>query len=308
MKELLKAALGELEADRTPVLVSIAASQGSTPRTTGAAMVVGEAGRLAGTIGGGELEYACTNLALSPEQPLMEFSLDNTQAAELGMVCGGSAQVLFTKLTDAALLGDALALAEGLAPGWLVLPLDGSAPTLQTEGLPPDAAVVVGNLSLPLASPGRVYLMGGGHVSQALAGVLDLLGWPYIVVDDREEFASKVRFPGAKRAMAADFARLDTVLTGHLAPQARDCICIMTRGHLADTDALRFSLRTPAGYIGLMGSQKKRERVFAQLDAEGFRDAPSRISTPIGLAIGGQTPAEIAISIAAQLVQHRNCK
>ncbi len=305
MEHILKCARLERSQGLNGVLVTIAASQGSTPRTTGAAMLVGHSGILAGTIGGGALEYECAMYAGHPPKPLMEFELNREQAAGLGMVCGGSAQVLFTPLTDDALLTQALDRLEEGQPGWLRLPLDGSAPALADSG-PEKPALVEGCLVMPLAQPGRVYLFGGGHVSLALSRLLDVLEYPYIVVDDRPEFANEYRFPGAKLAISSEYTELSKLLSGKWAPAKGDCLCIMTRGHLADTDALRFALTTPAEYIGVMGSRKKRDRVLAQLVSEGYADAPQRIITPIGLPIGGQTPAEVATSIAAQLVQIRN--
>lgn len=312
MEQILRSAIQELEQGRAVVLAVIAGSQGSTPRRMGAAMLVGKSGVLAGTIGGGELEYWCTQTAFQPEHNLMEFSLDNQQAAGLGMVCGGSVQVLFVPLEDRALLAHALTLTQELEPGWLLLPLAGGAPRLETGGLPVYAQRVYRNgeemLSLPLSDPGKVFIMGAGHVALELSKLLDVLGYPYVIADDREEFASSARYPGARKVLAGEFDQLDTLLTGNLAPGPMDCVCIMTRGHLKDMDALRFALRTPAGYIGLMGSRRKRERIFAQLAEEGFADASSRITTPIGVPLGGQAPAEVAVSIAAQLVQHRSKK
>ncbi len=304
MKHLLHLALQELDQGRKTVLAVITAAQGSTPRSTGAAMLVGETGLLSGTIGGGTLEYQCTQLAFAPDSPLMDFSLDNHHAAELGMVCGGSAQVLFVPLTDRELLLQAQTQQDST----LLLPLDGGAPFLSPEVWLTPTRVSQQNrelLCIPLAEPGRIFLFGGGHVSLALSRILDVLEYPYLVIDDREEFSDPLRFPGAIQTLTADFTILEAVLKGSLAPGELDCLCILSRGHLSDMDALRFALTTPAGYIGLMGSRKKRERIFAQLREEGFGAPQARIQTPIGIPLGGQTPAEVAISIAAQLVQHR---
>ncbi len=313
LKKLLQEALTELEQGHPVTLAAIAASYGSTPRTLGAVMAVGRKGLLVGTIGGGELEYHCIRNAMAPEKPLMTFSLDNTQAAVLGMVCGGSTQVLFTPISDAALLRRALHCMETMEPGWLLLPLDGTEPMLPREGFfsqYPGQTVHQGKacLSLPLAEPGRIFLLGGGHVSLALSRILDVLEYPYFVVDDRTEFACADRFPNALRSVTSDYGRLEESLTGVLVPGPGDAVCVMTRGHMADADAVRYALGTGAGYIGLMGSRKKRQMIFAQLAAEGFSDVEKRVVTPIGIPLGGQSPAEVAISIAAQLVRFRNQK
>ncbi len=311
LRQIFETALAELTQGRRVVLTTIVASHGSTPRGTGAAMLVGERGVLTGTIGGGPLEHQCTRSAMAPETPVMHFELNHQQAASLGMVCGGSAQVLFTPLTDTAPLQKGLSMMDTLTPGWLLLPLDGSAPLLSEDGalpISPSQVTIDGRpcLSLPLAQPGRFYLLGGGHVALELARVLDILGYSYVVADDRTEFSGPDRFPHAQRRLTAEFSQLAHVLSGPLSPGPRDGICIMTRGHLADTEALRFALNTSAGYIGVVGSRRKREQVFALLTEEGFEHVSQRVITPIGLPIGGQTPAEVAISIAAQLVQWRN--
>lgn len=100
-------------------------------------------------------------------------------------------------------------------------------------------------------------------------------------------------------------ALLSEALTKTLAPRETDAFCIMTRGHSGDEAALRFALSTKASYIGLMGSRKKREAIFSRLEQDGFPDVRSRIITPIGLDIRAQTPAEIAVSVAAQLIAWR---
>ena len=307
----MRAALAELEAGRRAVLVSVVRAQGSAPRSTGAAMVAGEGGVLAGTIGGGALEYRCAREALSPREPLTWFDLSNRQAADLGMVCGGRAQVLCTPLTDQGLLRQGLDWLAAGRNGWLLLPLDGGAPRLEEgEALSLPGAAVVGReggevLALSLRQRARVYLFGGGHVALELARLLTQLDYPYITLDDRPEFSGPERFPGAMEALTAPYEELAARLSGPLLPRAEDAICIMTRGHLADAQVLRFALSTPAGYIGLMGSRSKREQVLRTLAEEGFADAPRRITTPIGLPIGGQTPAEVAVSVAAQLIQRR---
>lgn len=313
LKPILRVALKEIEAGRPAVLVSILAAHGSTPRGAGAAMLVGAAGVLAGTIGGGALEHRAAEMALSSPSPRASFRLDNGEAAALGMVCGGSAELLFTPLSEAALLRETLARLEAPRPGWLLLPLDGGAPACVAAGaLPARAAGVEWEgracLSLPLMAEGRVFLFGGGHVALALAEVLQLLAYPHVVVDDRAEFSGAARFPHAIQALTSPFTALDTTLTDALAPGERDAICIMTRGHLADADGLRFALSTPAGYIGLMGSRSKRERVFRTLSEEGFSRVEERVRTPIGLPIGGETPAEIAVAIAAELIAYRNAE
>ena len=148
-----------------------------------------------------------------------------------------------------------------------------------------------------------MIVCGAGHVGRALAPAAAAAGFEVLVLDDRPEFASAALFPagvsvGVIDAFADAFAGL--VLT------ARSFVAIVTRGHAHDYAVLGQSLRSPAGYVGLMGSAAKRAKIFAALREDGFTDAElARIHTPIGLAIGAETPAELAVSITAELIQVR---
>lgn len=312
-EQLLTTALREIQADRPVVLVSVARAAGSTPRKEGAMLLAGTQGLMYGTIGGGVLEHHCLSLAAA--QPtlgrLMRFELDNRKAGSLGMVCGGSTEVLFTPLTDPVPLRAALAALQERKPVWLCLPLDGSAPCITQGNTLPTRPTVLSlrgkdALCAPLRDAGRVYVIGGGHVSHELCALLHRLDFRHIVVDDRAAFCSPARFPHAEHTLTTPLNALASVLTGALTPTEADAFCIMTRGHACDADAVRFALSTSASYIGLMGSRRKRETLFTALEREGFADtARRRVVTPIGLEIHAQTPAEIAVSIAAQLIAWR---
>lgn len=312
-EQLLTTALHEMEQGRSVLLVSVACATGSTPRKEGAMLLAGEQGLLCGTIGGGLLEHRCLELAAA--QPacgrLVHFELDNHKAGSLGMVCGGSTEVLFTPLTDPAPLRVALSALQNRTPGWLCLPLDGTAPYIaQDSTLPTHPTVLSCNgkdaLCVRLTDAGRVFVIGGGHVSHELCALLHRLDFRHIVIDDRPDFCSPARFPHAEHTLTCPLIELVATLTGALHPTEADAFCIMTRGHEGDADAVRYALSTQASYIGLMGSRRKRETLFHTLAQEGFStEAQQRIVTPIGLAIQAQTPAEIAVSIAAQLIAWR---
>lgn len=312
-EQLLTTALHEMEQGRPVLLVSVARATGSTPRKEGAMLLAGTQGLLCGTIGGGLLEHRCLELATA--QPtyghLMRFELDNRKAGSLGMVCGGSTEVLFTPLIDPAPLRAALSALQNRTPVWLCLPLDGTTPYIAQDGMLPARPTVLSQngknaLCVPLTDAGRVFVIGGGHVSHELCVLLHRLDFRHIVIDDRPEFCSPARFPHAEQTLTLPLTELAAVLTDKLHPTEADGFCIMTRGHEGDADAVRYALSTPASYIGLMGSRRKRETLFHALTQEGFPlEAQQRIITPIGLEIGAQTPAEIAVSIAAQLIEWR---
>ncbi len=157
--------------------------------------------------------------------------------------------------------------------------------------------------SEPLVQKGRVYIFGGGHVAQALVPVLSRLDFRCVVYDDREMFCNFQVFPDAEQCILGDFTRISE----YLSVEPQDYVCIMSRGHEYDYMIQKQMLRTPAHYIGVMGSRRKKEIIQKKLLQDGFSaEEISRIITPIGLDIQAETPAEISISIAGQLIQERS--
>ncbi len=149
-------------------------------------------------------------------------------------------------------------------------------------------------------SPGyRVVIFGGGHIALALSRFLDILGLPYTVADDRGGYSSVERFPGASAVYHISYD--DPVKDIEVTPKTL-CV-IVTHGHLGDSRVLKSILETPAMYIGMIGSVKKVKAVKEELGREGFNSEDPRILAPVGLDIGGDTPEEVALSIAAQMQQ-----
>lgn len=149
----------------------------------------------------------------------------------------------------------------------------------------------------------RLIILGGGHVAQALCAVAVTLDYAVTVADDRPEFADPARFPGAAAVRCGGFeAVIDS-----LNVSAGDYVCIITRGHRWDDVCLRRILQgTMPSYLGMIGSRRRVAAQLKNLAADGFD--PQRIQqihTPIGLDIGAITPAEIAVSICAELIRHR---
>lgn len=150
----------------------------------------------------------------------------------------------------------------------------------------------------------RVVVFGGGHVSLALERVLKTLDLHLTVVDDRPEFASRERFREADEVLCTDFSDMSRLDFG-------DCAyyVIVTRGHSHDYTCLVQAMKRPHAYIGMIGSRKKVSATFQRLREEGWSEgAIAEIHAPIGLKIGGITPGEIAVSIAAELIQEKNKK
>ncbi|MCC6146832.1 MAG: XdhC family protein [Anaerolineaceae bacterium] len=156
----------------------------------------------------------------------------------------------------------------------------------------------------PAVHFGAVYLMGGGHISQKLAPLVRMIGFETIVVDDRPDYVSAERFPTAdQRVLVESF---DQALTKFKLDDA-SFIVIVTRGHLHDKTVLAQALRSPAAYIGMIGSLRKRDLIYEELEGEGFaREHFQRVHAPIGLRVGAESPEEIAIAIAGELIQVRS--
>ena len=148
--------------------------------------------------------------------------------------------------------------------------------------------------------PARTLLIvGAGHVGQKLCACAKLLDFRVIVLDPREEMVTAERFPQADRLVCGDPARTAELI----AMDATTHIVIVTHGHVHDTEALRSVVGSPAVYIGMIGSANKVRTIFAQLRAEGMSgELLDRVHAPIGLDIGAETPAELALCIMAEIV------
>jgi len=150
----------------------------------------------------------------------------------------------------------------------------------------------------------ELVVVGAGHVAQPMAHMGSLLGFKVTVLDDRPDFATRERFPDADRLIRADFSDPFSDVPLH----SRSHILLVTRGHKYDYECLVRALRTdpPPAYIGMIGSRRRVRATYVQLIEEGFdRSLISRIHAPVGLDIGSETPEEIAVSVAAELVMLR---
>ncbi|MBI5211017.1 MAG: XdhC family protein [Elusimicrobia bacterium] len=150
--------------------------------------------------------------------------------------------------------------------------------------------------------PPMIVMLGGGHIAQALEPLGKMAGMRFCVIDDRPEFANRERFAAADDALSVDFG----AGLARLAVHENDFIVVATRGHRLDDAALEAAAATPARYVGLLGSRRKVGLIFAGLRKKGVPEGRvAGIHAPIGLDIGGRTPAEIALSIMAEIVMHR---
>ncbi len=330
MKQLFLSMYNALISGQDIVFCSIIKSSGSTPRGIGAAMAVFVDGSISGTVGGGPIEYQSILHAMdvlkSHHSGAKDFILTPNQTADIGMICGGNATVYFRYVpaddrATAELFKSIAGLYDTSQNSWLAISLADGAMALYTpeNGLSEVFPVPLETVSalagsrpvlsneaacylLPLTRTDTLYLFGGGHVSQELAPVLVHLGFSVVLYEDREQFSDPALFPGVKGIITAPYTEMSSKI--NISPE--DYIVIMTRGHQGDYELLEQALRTPASYVGVIGSRSKIAATNKRLSEAGISDEDiARVHTPIGLPIGAETPAEIAISIAAVLIAHR---
>ena len=154
----------------------------------------------------------------------------------------------------------------------------------------------------PIVPDPTLTIFGAGHVSQCVAAVCQTIGFKSIIVDDRIKYANRERFPGAEALFAEPWEESFKKLPIN----SSSYVLIATRGHQFDLACLRFAVQTPAKYIGLLGSRRKTKLLFEVLEKEGIDPENwRRVYAPVGLEIGSESPEEIALSIAAELVAIR---
>lgn len=154
----------------------------------------------------------------------------------------------------------------------------------------------------PIVPTPRVFIFGGGHISQFVSRISAMVGFQVAVVDDRPQFANKDRFPEAQEVIAEEFP----LALPKLKMNKSIYVVIVTRGHAYDQDVLEWAVGTDARYIGMIGSRKKIQTVYKNLEEKGIpREKFQRVHAPIGLNIGGVTPEEIAVSIVAEMIEER---
>lgn len=153
----------------------------------------------------------------------------------------------------------------------------------------------------PILPQPILYVFGGGHVSMAMAKVASAAGFAIGVVDDREAFANRERFPAAQDVFTSYEEAFEK-----LQPNASTYLVIVTRGHKDDMRVLAWAVRTKARYVGMIGSKRKVLSVYKALEKEGYKPEEfERVFAPMGLEIGALAPEEIAISIVAELIAVR---
>lgn len=313
MKKLFSSIYDTVRSGEDVVMVSVIGESGSTPRGAGARMAVWKDGTSAGTIGGGAVEYRATHLAVEAlkekKSYIHGFRLRPNDIADLGMICGGDLEVFFQYIKgtsdNAALFEEIVLQLDREEDSWLVTEIQGEEiwrMRISHDISGPPKGKGIRYFEEPLTKAGKVCIFGGGHISQKLVPVLDSVGFRCVVIDDLPEFANEALFPMAQKTLVADFEHFGS--TVEINPS--DYVVILTRGHKNDYDVLAQALKTDACYIGLVGSRTKIGKTKERLAEDGFPErAFDRVYAPIGTAIKAETPEEIAISIAGEMIKVR---
>ncbi len=328
MEKIFKSIYETLLKGQDVMLASIISSSGSTPRGQGAKMLVFEDGSTEGTIGGGRVEYLCALRAAEALRKKRSFvaayDLSNKDIADVGMICGGNVEVCFKYFSskDLALIQYINDLIKKQETSWLITRAEGSAvdigiydringvmfidsvtDTDMQKWTECKHAFEHGGSTLfiePLVKKGHVYIFGAGHVSRELAPLLSHLDFKVSVFEQREELIKT--FPTGIDIIQGEFKEIGR----YIDLTEYDYAVVMTSGHSADFEVLEQVLRKNLSYVGVIGSRNKiaitRKRLIECGIDENKIDS---LHTPIGLAIKASTPAEIAVSVAGELILHR---
>jgi xanthine dehydrogenase accessory factor len=310
------------------VLCTVMRVKGSAPRHAGSRMLAGREGRLLGSVGGGKGEAqvlaACADLIGSGRPATLELDMQGLDVEGPAMVCGGISRILVEPLVTRAPYQGALSLLREGNPALLVKRLEtGETALLDGDGRWTEGSLMNADLQFaPLALASRhpvlaegadllydpwfpedkLLILGGGHVGCALAALAPGLDFKVTVADDRPAFLEPGRFPPGVDTLGGAYSEI----LANFPFDPSTYVVIVTRGHLSDLECVRSVLRKPYHYAGLMGSLRKVRLVLDQVAAEGSN--PSKVEAlraPIGFEIGAETPEELAVAIAAELIAAR---
>lgn len=300
MKGLLPSLGDELRDERAIVVATLVSATGTSSKRVGARMYVGASGRLIGgvTIGGcvdAQVIEAADALIESGGRRLLSISLDDDEAWEIGLTCGGTVEVLIERVRpsdpeDQVMTAHREALARLEA---------GEIAELNTSlG---DGRTFVDRIAPPMT----LVIVGAGEIAMSLTRLAHELDLRTVVIDGRDRYATRDRFPDADELRVGMPSELVTAYP--LNPQL--AVVLVAHDYKYELPVLRALLRTNVGYLGMLGSKKRGAAVRQLLTDEGFTDDElARIRTPIGLDLGGKSPAEVALAILAEIVAVRSGK
>ncbi len=291
-------------------LATVVQTWGSAPRPVGSQLAISGAGDIMGSVSGGCVEGAVVVEAMDALEDgkprLLEYGVSDDEAFAVGLACGGTIRILVEPVGKAMPEGLLAELVEARhnrrAVAYEVntdrwerrLVYDGHETRFLKDrsGFEDDVFVAIHN------PPLRMAVIGGVHIAQPLVTMARLAGFDPVVIDPREAFASAARFPG--EVLVHDWP--DEALA-RLAPDHRSAVVTLTHDPKIDDPAIEAALRSPCFYLGCLGSTRTHAKRVARLAEAGFgEDDLTRIHAPVGLDIGGASPAEIAVSIMAEII------
>jgi xanthine dehydrogenase accessory factor len=312
-------ALGWHRAGRGAVLATVVETWGSAPRQAGSQLAIAGDGTFMGSVSGGCVEGAVVTEAaealVDGKARLLTFGVSDDQAFAVGLACGGTIRVLIEPIGQAvpeALLADLVAArSKRRATAYLVHPetwarrLFGGADdplsvAVNTRMRADKSGIEESGWFIAVHNPPlRMIVVGAVHIAQALLPMARACGYDPILIDPRGAFGAEARFPG--EVISDDWP--DEAMAA-LHPDARTAVVTLTHDPKLDDPALFAALGSPAFYIGCLGSTRTHAKRLDRLRAAGVTDDQiGRVRAPVGLDIGAKSPAEIAVSIMAQITQ-----
>jgi len=294
-------------------LATVIQTWGSAPRRVGSQLAISGQGEIMGSVSGGCVEGAVIVEAMEAIEDgaarELEFGVSDDDAFAVGLACGGTIRVLVepvgTVLPE-ALLAELVQARAARMPVVYTAHLDSGARALKTSGFETrfrmdrsgfeeDSRLFVAVHNPPL----RMIVVGAVHIAQALMPMAQMAGYDPVLVDPREAFASPARFPG--QAIINDWPG-DVV--AEMGLDTRTALVLLTHDPKLDDPALEVALRSEAFYIGALGSTRTHAKRAERLSQAGFTASDiARIHGPVGLDIGAASPAEIALSVMAEVTQ-----
>ncbi|MGY6412128.1 MAG: XdhC family protein [Alkalilacustris sp.] len=312
-------ALGWARDGRGAALATVIETWGSAPRPVGSQLAISGAAEIAGSVSGGCVEGAVVAEALEALQDgrprLLTYGVSDEDAFAVGLACGGTIRVLVEPIADPApalppTLLDTLAQARAERRAMALLTdLDSwdrrLVPAVEADDslaarFRADRSGIDGATFAAIHNPPlRLIVVGAVHIAQPLVAMARMAGFDPFVVDPRDSFAAPHRFPGLP--LSHDWP--DEALTAH-GLDARTAVVTLTHDPKLDDPAILTALAAPVFYIGCLGSTRTHARRLDRLRAEGVPEADlARLHAPVGLALGARSPAEIAVSILAQIIE-----
>jgi xanthine dehydrogenase accessory factor len=314
--QIPETALDWHRAGKRAALATVVETWGSAPRPAGSQLAISGDGQIMGSVSGGCVEGAVVAEAmeaLADSKPrVLTYGVSDDDAFAVGLACGGTIRVLVEPVGVALpekMLNDlvtARAARKGVAysvnlTDWTRSLSDGEGDGAAAARLQSDKAGMEedGRLIVPFLAPLRMIVVGAVHIAQPLVAMARLCGYAPTLIDPRETFGAAARFPG--EVILSDWP--DEAMAS-LAPDARTAVVTLTHDPKLDDPALFAALGSPAFYIGCLGSTRTHAKRLDRLRAAGVSDGQiARLHAPVGLNIGAKSPAEISVSIIAQITQ-----